>query len=83
MPRTILDTSGPGPLQEWDVLGPGSGWEMVKRGSGDAYRIQGDQLSQKGYFHCGAGWMPYYGEISAVTLYYRMRLNTPGQSATV
>lgn len=82
MPRTILDTSGPGPQQDWDVLGPGPGWEMVKRGSGDAYRIQGDQLSQKGYFHCGAGWMPYYGEISAITLYYRMRLDTPGQSAT-
>ena len=82
MPRIILDTSGPGPVQDWDVLGPGTGWEMVKRGSGDAYRIQGDQSSQKGYFHCGAGWMPYYGEISAITLYYRMRLDTPGQSAT-
>jgi hypothetical protein len=83
MPSVIVDTSGPGPIQDWDVLGPGPGWEMVKRGSGDTYRIQGDQLSQKGYFHCGAGWMPYYGEISAITLYYRARLDTPGQSATV
>jgi hypothetical protein len=56
---------------------------MVERGSGDAYRIQGDQLSQKGYFHCGAGWMPYYGEISAVTIYFRARLDIPGQNATI
>lgn len=82
MPRTILDTTGPGPQQDWEVLGAVPGWEAVQRGSGDAHRIRSQVDFDKGYFHCGAGWMPYYGEITAVTIYYRARVSDPATTGT-
>ena len=82
MPRTILDTTGPGPQQDWEVVSALPGWEAVQRGSGDANRIRSQVNFDKGYFHCGTGWMPYYGEITAVTLYYRARLSLPATTGT-
>ena len=83
MPRTILDTTGPGPQQDWEVISALPGWEAVQRGSGDANRIRSQVNFDKGYFHCGAGWMPYYGEITAITLYYRARMSLPATTGTI
>jgi hypothetical protein len=55
----------------------------VQRGSGDSLKIRSQVLFDKGYFHCGGGWMPYYGEITAITVYYRGRVSEPATTGTI
>jgi len=78
MPATILDTQAIGPVQDWEVIGSVPAYEAVRRGSGDARYVRSNTTSGKTYYSAGAGYMPYYGSITAVTLYYRIRLSQPG-----
>jgi hypothetical protein len=83
MPTTILNPSGPGPFDEWEVIGDLPGWEATQKGSGDVFRIRTQTVTNRSYYYAGTGYMPYWGAVSAVTVHYRARQTVAGAGGAI